>query len=148
MPSVPSAGTSPASAYELQDYTPQLPPPAILADLIDPLTGEYASLLTSANLADAMVIEAVRIERGSGAAVRDLGNRFAEITHVDGSGPEVVESMARQALDPAREAGVVELVRVTVTPNADDPSELDTVLEYRDLLAARDAENRSFTLKK
>jgi hypothetical protein len=148
MPSVPSAGTSPASAYELQDYEPQLPPPAILADLIDPLTGEYDSVLRSANLADAMVIEAVRIERGSGAAVRDLGNRFAEITHVDGSGPEVVESMARQALEPAREAGVVELVRVKVTPNAEDPSELDTVLEYRDLLAARDAENRSFTLKK
>lgn len=148
MPSVPAAGTSPASAYELQDYAPQLPPPAILADLIDPVTGDFASLTRSANLADAFLIEAVRIERGSGAAVRDLGNRFREITHVDGSGPEVVESMARQALEPAREAGVVQLVRVTVTPNADDPSELDTVIEYRDLLAPRDAENRSFTLKK
>jgi hypothetical protein len=146
MPSVPPAGSSPASAYVIQDYAPQLPPPAILADLIDPLTGEYASLLMSANLADAMVIEAVRIQRGSGAAARDLGNRFGEITHVDGSGPEVVESMARQALEPAREAGVVQLVRVTVTPNAEDPSELDTVIHYRDLLAPRDEEARSFTL--
>ncbi len=148
MPSVPPAGTSPASAYELQEYVPQLPPPAILADMIDPLTGEYASLTASANLADAFVIEAVRIERGSGAAVRDLGHRFREITHVDGSGPQVVDSMARQALEPARQAGVVQLVRVSVSPNAEDPAELDTLLEYRDLLAPRDEETRSFVLKK
>jgi hypothetical protein len=148
MPSVPPAGTSPASAYELTAYAPQVPPPAILADKIDPLTGEFASLTLSDNLADAFLIDAVRIERGSGAAARDLGNRFREITHVDGSGPQVVESMARQALEPAREAGVVQLVRVTVTPNAEDPAELDTLIEYRDLLAPADADTRSFTLQR
>lgn len=147
MPSVPPAGTSPASAYEIPTYA-VLPPPAILADLIDPLTGDYASLTRSANLADAFIIEAVRLERGSGAAARDLGHRFREITHVDGNGPEVVESMARQALEPAREAGVAQLVRVTVAPSAEDPSELDTLLEYRDLLAPRDAETRSLVLQR
>jgi hypothetical protein len=142
MPSVPPAGTSPASAFELVHHPRPLPPPAILADAIDAKTGEYETLMSGRGLADAFVIEAIRIQRGTGAAVRDEGNRYRELTHVDGDGPEVVDSMTRQALEAAEEAGVVRLVQVTVEPDASDPSQLNNLLEYRDLLAPPDEPTR------
>ena len=137
--SVPPAGTSPASAYDVVDYPEQLPPEAILADAIDPITGDYSSLITGDGLADAMMIEAILIQRGTGAAARDVGNRFRELTHIEPAVSVLVESMAREAVLPAEEAGVVRLVRVASEPNLDDPAQLDTFLEYRDLLAPADA---------
>lgn len=146
MPAIPPASTSPASAYDIEGFTPAVAPPAILADLIDPLTGDFASLTRGAGLADAFALEAIRIQRGTGAAVPDLGNRFREITHVEQNATELVESMAREAFADGEAAGVVELVAVSVEPNADDPAQLDTVVEYRDRLAPADAPTRRLLL--
>lgn len=146
--SVPPAGISPASAFVITDYPVQLPPAAILADAIDPATGDFASLVEGRGLADAMLIEALRIERGTGAAVRDVGHRFREITHVDGTGLQVIESMAREAAAPAERAGVARVIRVSVEVNAGDPAQLDTFLEYRDLLAPPDAPTRRLVFRR
>jgi hypothetical protein len=142
MPSIPPAGITPASAFVVASYPPQEPPTAILADRINPLTGEFESLLEGRGLADAMLIQALRVQRGTGAAVRDVGNRFREITHIDGRGLEVITSMVREAAGHAERAGVVRVVRVTVEPDASDPSELNAAVEYKDLLAPADAPTR------
>jgi len=60
MPAIPPASTSPASAYDLEGFAEQLRPPAILADLIDPVTGDFRSLLRGAPLADAFAVEILK----------------------------------------------------------------------------------------
>jgi hypothetical protein len=142
MPFIPPAGLSPASAPSVEDIARQVPPPAILADKIDPLTGDFASLFVGRSLADAFAIEALRVQRATGAAVRDLGNRFREITHVEDDAPELVESMAFEAFRDAENAGVARLVQVTVATDPGDPAQLATVVEYRDLLAPPDSAPR------
>jgi hypothetical protein len=142
MPSLPPASTSPASAYELVDIVEHRAPPAILADMIDPVTGEYLSLTKSRPLADAFAIEALRVQRGSGAAVRDTGNRFHELRNVESNATEIIASMADEAFADAARAGVAELVDVTVEVDAADGSQTNTVIEYRDLLAPRDQQTR------
>ena len=142
MPSLPPASTSPASAFELVDIAEQRAPPLILADAIDPVSGDYSSLTRSANLADAFALEALRVQRGTGAAVRDTGHRFREITHVESNAAEVVLSMTQQAFEDAERAGVASLVDVTIEADEADGSQLNTVIEYRDLLAPRDGPTR------
>jgi hypothetical protein len=134
MPSIPPGGVSPASDPYLDVLAPQAPPPAILADRIDPVTGDFESLFVGRPLADAFAIDALRVQRGTGAAVRDLGNRFREITHVEDDAAELVESMTAEAFAAAEVAGVARLVQVTVGVDAADPSQLETVVEYRALL--------------
>lgn len=142
MPSLPPAGFTPAAAYTIPVYPPQLPPPAILADRIDPLTGDYASLLRGHALADGFAIEALRVRRGTGAAVRDLGNRLRAITHIEAGATEQAESMLREAFAAGEQAGVVRLERVTVTVDETDGAQLNAFAEYRDLLAPPTAPTR------
>jgi len=142
MSSIPPAGITPAAAFTPRVYTAQEGPPAILADAVDPATGDLASLLFGLPLADAFAIEALRLQRGTGAAARDTGNRFRELTHIESDAIEVVESMARQAFEPAELAGVARLERVSVKVDDADPGQVNVALEYRDLLAPRDAPPR------
>lgn len=132
---LPPAGISPASDPVTSTIGAQSPAPAILADRIDPETGDFESLFTGRPLADAFALEALTVQRGTGAAVRDLGNRFRELTHVEAGTAELIEGMAQEAFADAERAGVAQLTRVSVTEDPSDGSQLDTVLEYRDLLA-------------
>jgi hypothetical protein len=142
MPSLPPASTSPASAFEIADIIEQKAPPVILADMIDPVTGDFASLTRGRPLADAFAIEALRVQRGTGAAVRDSGNRFREVRNVESNAVEVIESMAREAFTDAERAGVAELSDVSVEVDELDTAQVNTVIEYRDLLAPRDDQTR------
>ena len=135
MPGIPPAGTSPASAFEVIAYAPRGEPPLILADKIDPLTGDLASLLEGADLATAFAVEAMRIQRGTGSAVRDTGNRYHELTHVEAETPSLVEGMTLEAFEDAARAGIAELVSVEASVDDVDPSQTHTVVEFRDLLA-------------
>lgn len=139
MPSIPPGGTSPAAAFDVQAFAVQIAPAAILADSIDPITGDYTSLVQGRPLADAYAIEALRVQRGTGAAVRDQGNRYRELTHVDDEAIELVESMTREAFADAEQAGVARLVRVVAEADESDPAQINTYLEFRDLLAPADA---------
>lgn len=118
------------------------PPAAILADSIDPVTGEFTSLFVSRPLADAFAIEALRVQRGTGAAVRDLGSRLREITHVEPAAAEVIESMVQEAFTAAEQAGVARLIRVSTEVDPVDKSQVSTVIEYRDLLAPAESAAR------
>lgn len=142
MPALPPAGTTPASAFELVDQIEDKGPPVILADAIDPVTGEFLSLTKSARLADAFAVEALRVQRGTGAAARDVGNRYRELTHVEEDAVEQLLSMTREAFEPAEQAGVAELVRVQVKADDGDPSTLFVYIDYRDLLAPEASSER------
>lgn len=142
MPSIPPGGLSPASAFSAPALGVQAPPPAILADRINPQTGDFESLFVGRPLADAFAIEALRVQRGTGAAVRDLGHRFRELTHVEDDSPELIESMSSEAFADAANAGVARLVQVTVSVDPADPAQEQTVIEFRDLLAPADTAAR------
>lgn len=138
--SVPPAGSTPASAYGVDTSAAPEPPVAILADPVD-LGGEWLSLLKSAKIADGMVREALAIERATGAAVRDLGQRFRKLRHIEDQTEEVVDAMVREAFAAAIESGAVALVSVLVETDSVDPSQLNAAVEYRDRLAKPGSEN-------
>ena len=145
MPSIPPAGYSPASAYDLVGHAEAQRPVAILADMIDPFTGDYLSLEDSATIADGLVVTLLRTERGSGAAVLDFGHRFREVRHVDGNAPVLAESLTREALQPGVDAGVLEFKQLVASANASDGTQLDTDVEYLDLLAPREDQKQRQT---
>ena len=135
MPSIPPAGYSPASAFELVGHAAAPDPVAILADEINPTTGDFGSVDRSATIADGLVITLLRTKRGSGASVLEFGHRFDELRHMTADAPILAESLAREALAPATEAGVVGFRELAATANPLDPTQLDTSIEYLDLLA-------------
>ncbi len=135
MPSLPPAGLTPASAFTLVVQTEQVAPPAILADDINPKTHDYNAIDSGIGIADGFVITLLSIQRGSGAAVREFGQRWREVTHADGESPAVVRSMTEEALRPARDAGVVQLQSAAAEIDATDPSQVNHEIEYTDLLA-------------
>lgn len=145
MSNIPPAGVTPASAFALQQHAVSEPPPAILADMIDPATGEYLSIVDSATIADGLVVHLLRTQRGSGAAVLTTGQRFRELTHVTTESPVLVESMAREALQPAVDAGVVRFDQIEAEVDDTDGAQLNTGIQYTDLLAPRRDAGRTFT---
>ena len=60
-------------------------PPNVLADYIDPETGDYLSLVYTYDPVDAMVINALKTVRGSGSAVTSIGARFRDIKKITSS---------------------------------------------------------------
>ncbi len=125
-----------------------LAPVPILADPIDPKTGEYLSLEDSASIAQGLVVTLLRTERDSGAAVLGFGQRFRSIRNVTSQAPELAESIAREALEPARAAGVLQLSAVAAAVNPSDGTQVDTSIDYLDLLAPADdrAQSQTFGL--
>jgi len=137
MPSVPPAGLTFASAFVIVEQTEEVPVAAILADAIDPKTHEYTSIEDSAEIADGMVTTLLATTRGSGAAVREFGQSWREITHSDDNTPELIEGDTRRALQPGRDAGVLRLKKASSEQDASDPSQVNHVIEYTDLLAPK-----------
>lgn len=146
--SVPPSGISPAASFELNGFEPELPPPAILADKIDPHTGDFSSLTEGYGIADGLALHLLSVQRGSGAAVRGFGHRFREITHVDTEAPHSYEAFIREALDPGIRSGTLRFERVTVTADEEDPTQLNPQVDYVDLLAAPKERDRNRTFSR
>ena len=141
--STPSGGITPASSFELNGFVPPSPPPAILADDIDPVTHDFRSLEESAEIADGLAVFLLSVERGSGAAVRSFGQRFRRITHNDSGAPQELEAEIRRALKPGIDTGTLRLEKVVAVADPEDPTQINLEVSYVDLLAAkRDAERR------
>lgn len=145
MPSIPPAGYSPASAFELVGHAVSQNPVAILADSIDPKTGEYLSIEDSASIADGLVVTLLRTQRDSGAAVLGVGQRFREVRHVDDQAAVLAESLAIEALQPALDAGVVGFRELSGVVNAIDPTQVDVTIDYLDLLAPAKEQEQELT---
>ncbi len=115
MPAIPPLTTSPMSAPIVDPLEPTALPPIILADKLDDQTGEFLSLTEGLDPTDAAVQVTFVTERGSGASVRNIGQRFSTLKHADDlDAPEseaAVEGLAVEALRHLTDARDVRLVR-------------------------------------
>ena len=118
---IPPAGVSPASFFFAPTIVGPARPGAILADRIDPETGEYASVILGRHPVDAAVIDAFRLNRGTGIAVTDAGQRFRDIrkNRADYT-PRQLKDEAMTVIQPFVDRGDVAVVEVSI----------DTEIEY------------------
>lgn len=139
---IPPAGTSAASLFTPVSYADPADPPVLLADDIDPATGELASLFTRIHPVDAMVVEAFRFERGSGAAVQNDGQRFLDIKKVGPSTARQMEDEARRVLQPLvdRQDVRIDTIKAEAGVEASDLGAL--FLEYTNLRNGRQSRFR------
>lgn len=134
---IPPAGLSAASFFVpgVQVVDPTVPP-GILADDLDPLTGELLGLFDAPNVVDAAVRWAFSVRNGSGGAVLDQGHRFHEIKKKTAGVDRALVDESSRVLKPFIDAKLVELVAVSVDSAAvnvgfDGASQ---VLKYRNRL--------------
>jgi hypothetical protein len=146
--SAPPSGITPAGSFELAGFDPELPPPAILADKIDPVTRDFASVTEGYGIADGLALFLLGVQRGTGSAVRSFGQRFGEITHVDTEAPNSYEAFAREALEPGIRSGTLRFNRVSVTADPNDPTQLNPEVAYVDLLAPTRERDRNRTFSR
>ncbi len=116
---VPPAGTSPVGAFLLEEHTGPGSPPAMLADPVDPKTGEYLSISRSFDPTDGAVLTALSIERGSGSAVQNVGQRFRDATHITPQLSSFFQQEVAQALRHLTASKQIRLESVTVVTEDD-----------------------------
>jgi len=127
MPVIPPAGVSPAGFFLGATGTDPGAPPGILADAIDPETGEYLSIVRSYDPTDAAVLTAIRTQAKSGSAVQNVGQKYHEATHVLPSLPDFLRQETEWALRHLTESGQISLETVDVV-EGDDWAEVQ--IEY------------------
>jgi hypothetical protein len=106
-----------------------LPPrAAFLADDLDPLTGELLSLVSGIDPTDSAVVTAVRSERGAGAAVLTVGQRFGDVEKSSSSAAKEIEYEALEALRALVSSGDIDsTISITTSPES---SEAGILIEY------------------
>lgn len=129
---VPPAGVHALGYWEEADTNPVDGVATILAPKRDADTGEV-TLLQSDTPCDSAIIEAFRVERGSGPAVMKVGQTMREVKHTDPSSLSELESRGREPIDELEQLGLVELVKVSAETNSGDESLVDFDLRYKDL---------------
>ncbi|WP_437759478.1 hypothetical protein [Sorangium sp. So ce1389] len=140
-PVIPPAGVSAAGTWAPVVFVSPGSPPAYLADWIDAQTGDLESILTGIDPVDSMVQLAVTIERGTGAAVTDVGHRFRTVKKVDDSTPSLLRSLAEEALSSLLQRKLIRLERLDV--EADPDGDLGAIfLAYSNLLSGTRRELR------
>lgn len=131
MPFVPPAGVSPLSAFlvgtaDVDDSDP----PVILADAIDVATGEYLSLFRGFDPTDAAILLSFQVRRGSGSAVEDVGQNFADHPRVDEQLESFMREEVRLCTKTVVDRGDAKIDSVTVTPQGDGA---DTIVKWQNL---------------
>lgn len=118
-PAVPPAGTSLAGFFVEEKFVDETAPPGILADAVDPRTGELLSISRGFEPTDAAVLAALGIERGSGAAVESVGQRFGDLKILDPSAEGFIRAETERALGTLVADGQISLQSVTPTIGSD-----------------------------
>jgi hypothetical protein len=95
-------------------------PPGYLADDIDPLTGDLRTVLSGIDPIDAMVIQAVRVDEGSGASTNGTGNRFRQIQKVDDSVEQSVRFEYQRCLADLVKRKLIRIDQIVVTVDGSD----------------------------
>lgn len=72
--------------------------PALLADNVDPVTGDICSLFWAPHPVDAAVIFNLSVEQGSGAAVESVGHRYREIRKATDQAPRRIRDEVERPL--------------------------------------------------
>lgn len=129
---IPPAGVTEASFWIAQEPIPSAPPVSYLAEELAPADKVYSngvrvrraevmSPLRGMDPTDAAVLAAMLVRRGSGPAVRDMGNRFDRITLAQPSTEEQLRSEVLLALD--RLIAANDIVDVEIVPSVDPKAE-------------------------
>lgn len=106
----------------------------LLADAVDPNTGELLSLFRGFDPTDGAVLTAIERIRGSGSAVLDTGHRFTDATHVDDQLPSFVQLEAERCLGRLIAAGDIKLQPVELRTATDGGGDwAQVVLVYENL---------------
>lgn len=126
--------TAPAGLFVSQKFADPRKPPGILADAIDPKTGEYLSISKGMDPIDSQVIVALTVVRASGSAVTDDGQTFSEIRKIDGSTGTLIGSRAKLALKRLTENRDIGIQQLASQANPDDESAA-LALQYKNLRA-------------
>lgn len=130
-------GALPLGAFREHLASREERPPPILADYVDPNTGRITKLLTSRSPVDGAIIEGLRVERGSGAAVVDVGQSLREIRHTDDASLGEVFGRAQDGVRELERLGLARLQSVKTTLVEPDTVEVEaTILDFT--LAASD----------
>lgn len=116
---VPYAGILPLSAFTETTHEDPLGPPVILADAIDPETGEFVSLERGLDPVDAAVAWTVSVERDSGAAIQGIGHGLRTITHVAPDLAVTAEALAREAVGHLTRENLIALRGISVEAGRD-----------------------------
>lgn len=138
---LPPAGISPAVTWQPPTFAEPASPPALLADAIDPLTGEIASLTKRIHPVDAAIAEQFRLRRGTGSAVTEQGSDWHRIRHVTESTPRELEDEARRILRPfieRREVAAMHIAAEAPVAGGEDTGAVHVV--YRNLITGKDVE--------
>jgi len=126
-PVIPPAGVTPAGFFLPVKFAFSNTPIAMLADPIDPATGELLSIERGFDPVDAAVINALRTRRGSGSAVESVGQRFRDATHVTPQLASFMREEVRLALLSLSSSNQIRLESVEVV-EGDDYA--DVIIEY------------------
>lgn len=116
---VPPAGAYSIGGPATVGLTAERLVPVYLADAIDPLTGDYASIEQGVDPVEAWVLEQLRIRRASGSAVMDVGNDLHEVRFLGNGSQYQLSQSVRFALQQAIDAGWIELRSVQVLETGD-----------------------------
>lgn len=116
------AGAVPLGAFTEFPVTPGAAPLPVLADFIDPLTGDFLDLLASRTPVDGAIIEGLRVERNSGPAVALVGTTLREIRNTDATSLSEVRGRTRDGLAELEREGLAKLVSATVELNSQGDS--------------------------
>jgi len=98
LPVIPPAGVSLAGFFAPVLYEDPGAPPGILADAIDPVTGDYLSIERGFDPTDAAVLTALTVQRGSGSAVETVGQRYQDLERVDDTASQFLAAETERAL--------------------------------------------------
>lgn len=139
---IPPAGLTPAGLFVPNTFADPSKPPGILADAIDPATGEYLSISRGMDPIDSQVILALTVRRASGASVTEDGQDFDEVKKVDDAAAKGLEARTQRALERLLTNGDIAVDRLT--PTADqDTDEASVGLVFRNLRAAKTQKARN-----
>jgi hypothetical protein len=142
-PIIAPAGTSAASYGAPTEFVSPSKPPAILADDIDPATGELRSILRGIRPVDAHVITALRTERGSGVSAMATGQRFRSVRKIDDAFARRIQDECELALAPLIERGDIRLEKIAVIEDGDTGH---LYFEYFNLRATNRDQKRTLRL--
>lgn len=134
---IPPAGVSPISSGAPVELIGPSKPPAILADDIDPETGDFRSLLSGVHPVDGMVVTAFRTRRGSGASVENVGHRFHEITHVNIDIDARIRYEYERTLSVLVKRGLVRIDAIHVDASGDSATSYCLYTNIRSMLQNR-----------
>jgi hypothetical protein len=121
-------------------------PSSLLSDNVDPQSGDLCSFSRGVDPVDAAVLYALMVNRGSGPAVTDVGQRFALVKKMDESAQRTFEGYAREALSRLVAAGDIEILSMRWINFLPSQQIGELEINYKNLRAF-DSATRTTTIK-